>query len=380
MPTAHPGGGVAVAKGEKFFEERSDQSEVKARIIEKYFSAWSNIVLGAAQTMGSGKIGYIDLYAGPGRYKDGAASTPLLVLQKVIDTPKLHDAFLAFFNDGSSDHSETLQDEIDNLPGIEKLKDKPEVSNRPVDDYFHEFFAKTSIIPSFTFFDPFGYKGLSLQFLQDVVKDWGCDCVFFFNYGRINAGLENPAVKKHMDALFGKERAEELREKLEGKTPDQREVLILEYISLALRHGKKRYVLPFRFKKGNRTSHYLIFVTKHFKGFEVMKEIMAKESSTQDGGVASFAYSPADKDTPYLLSFLQPVEQLKKKLLKHFAGRTATMKEIYVEFEHTETTPFIKKNYKAALTELYEADKISAQDHKKGTFADHLQATFPTKK
>jgi hypothetical protein len=33
----------------------------------------------------------------------------------------------------------------------------------------------------------------------------------------------------------------------------------------------------------------LIFVSKHFKGYEIMKIIMAKESSTEDQGVASFA-------------------------------------------------------------------------------------------
>jgi hypothetical protein len=52
----------------KFFDERTDESEVKARIVEKYFHAWANIVLGTAQRFKDGRIGYIDLYAGPGRY------------------------------------------------------------------------------------------------------------------------------------------------------------------------------------------------------------------------------------------------------------------------------------------------------------------------
>jgi three-Cys-motif partner protein len=97
-----------VAKtAQKFFDERTDESEVKARIVEKYFNAWANIVLGTAQRFGDGRIGYIDLYAGPGRYKDGSASTPLLILEKVIQQPKLHDAFFCYFNDGDSDHSAT---------------------------------------------------------------------------------------------------------------------------------------------------------------------------------------------------------------------------------------------------------------------------------
>ena len=63
-------------------------------------------------------------------------------------------------------------------------------------------------MPTFFFVDPWGYKGLSLRLINSVLKDWGCDCVFFFNYNRINMGLGNDAVEKHMDALFGKERGE----------------------------------------------------------------------------------------------------------------------------------------------------------------------------
>lgn len=73
----------------KFFEERGDQSEVKARIVQKYFSAWANIVVGTARQFGNGRIAYIDLYAGPGRYRDGAASTPLLVLEKAIEDDRI---------------------------------------------------------------------------------------------------------------------------------------------------------------------------------------------------------------------------------------------------------------------------------------------------
>ena len=59
-----------------FFEERQDQSEVKARIVTKYFKVWSRIMSSVERS--DNKLAYIDLYAGPGRYKDGSASTPLL--------------------------------------------------------------------------------------------------------------------------------------------------------------------------------------------------------------------------------------------------------------------------------------------------------------
>ena len=66
-----------------FFDEQSEASGVKARIITKYFDTWSSIVLSTAVTLGQ-KIAYIDLYCGPGRYGDNSKSTPLLILEKAI--------------------------------------------------------------------------------------------------------------------------------------------------------------------------------------------------------------------------------------------------------------------------------------------------------
>lgn len=104
-----------------FFDERTDQSEVKARIVQKYFYAWAKVVMPTARRNDS-RIAYIDLYAGPGRYKDGSASTPLLVLQQAISDPKLSSMLVTLLNDSDSNKTSTLQTEIDNLPGVENLK------------------------------------------------------------------------------------------------------------------------------------------------------------------------------------------------------------------------------------------------------------------
>ena len=176
-----------------------------------------------------------------------------------------------------------------------------------------------------SFVDPFGYKGLSLGIVNGVTKDWGCECVFF-NYNRINAGLTNSAVKHHMDALFGAERAAKLRQDAAGQSPGRREALILEALAQAIKGMGGRYVLPFRFKNaaGTRTSHSLVFVSKHFRGYEIMKDIMASERSTTEQGVPSFSYSPAEADTPLLFSLNTPLDKLEEMLLAHFAGQTLT--------------------------------------------------------
>jgi three-Cys-motif partner protein len=127
----------------KFFDERLDQSEVKARIIQKYFYAWASVIMPTAARK-EGRIAYIDLYAGPGRYKDGSASTPLLVLQHAIAHPKMSQMLVALFNDADANHTATLQVEIDKLPGIEKLKRKPVVRCGKVDEDAAEYFFENT--------------------------------------------------------------------------------------------------------------------------------------------------------------------------------------------------------------------------------------------
>lgn len=364
----------------KFFDERTDQSEVKARIVQKYFYVWAKVIIPSAKKADQ-KIAYIDLYAGPGRYKDGSASTPLMILEGAIKDADLRQMLVTYFNDASKDHTGALQAEIDALSGIDDLKFKPHIRCGEVDEDAEKFFNETSLIPSFSFVDPFGYKGLSLKIVNGVIKDWGCDCVFFFNYNRINAGISNPAVKEHIDALFGQPRAEKLRKFLPEKNPNEREALILEELAQALKEMGGTYVLPFRFKNANgtRTSHSLVFVSKHFKGYEIMKEIMAKESSLLDQGVPSFTYSPADASMPLLFSLARPLDGLKDELLEEFSGQEKTMQQIYEV--HNVDTPYIKKNYKEALMTLEKEKKIVAipplEKRRKDTFADHVTVKFP---
>ncbi|MBY0618349.1 three-Cys-motif partner protein TcmP [Sphingomonas ursincola] len=366
-------------ESKKFFDERTDESEVKARIVSKYFAAWAQVVLATVKDRG-GKIAYIDLYAGPGRYKDGAASTPLLILQTAVDHPKISQMLVTYFNDVDISKTSTLQNEINQLPGIRKLRYKPIVTCGEVGDDAAKYFNETRLVPSFSFVDPFGYKGLSLRIVQGVIKDWGCDCVFFFNYNRINAGINNPGVKPHMDALFGEERANALRARLPGLTPELREAAILEELANEIQALGGKYVLPFTFRngEGTRTSHKLIFVSKHFKGYEIMKDIMAAESSTIDEGVPSLTYSPADASMPLLFSLAQPLSRLKEMLVSDFKGQTLTLSEIYER--HSVGKPYVRKNYREALKALEAAGKIFAFATKgarrTGTYPEHVKIQF----
>lgn len=112
---------------EDFFDQQTQESRIKATIVTKYFLAWSKIMIAVQKKWKRGdRIGYIDLFCGPGRYRDGGKSTPLLILEAAIADPELRDRLVTIFNDQDAGRAEALRQEIAQLPGVTTLKYPPE--------------------------------------------------------------------------------------------------------------------------------------------------------------------------------------------------------------------------------------------------------------
>lgn len=372
---------------EDFFQEQQEQSEIKSRIVSKYFSAWSSVILGAQKQYPHlvQKMAYIDLFAGPGRYDDQSKSTPLLVLETILANPDLTNRMVTLFNDRDTANVESLKTAIGEINGIKRLGYAPAFFNEEVGGEITKIFSESSMVPTFFFVDPWGYKGLSLDLVSSIIKDWGCDCVFFFNYNRVNMGVNNDIVRQHMASLFGEDQLNRVQQMCKDQSPEQREQIVVQALCDALRNSGSRYVLPFRFKnkEGTRTSHHLIFLSKSFRGYDIMKEIMSKESSDNSDGVASFEYNPRDRHFRQgslfdLLS--RPLDDLKTMLVQQYKGCTIDFTELYEK--HSVDTPYIKKNYQDVFKTLLEEGKITAfsvktgKPPRKGTFSKDMRITF----
>lgn len=374
--------------GKEFFEKRTEQSKFKTEIVRKYFWIWAKIISNQVIKRGGNKIGYVDLFAGRGRYEDDSKSTPLLILERAVETPQLSQMLVTLFNDEDEDYSLQLQKEIDAIPDINNFKFKPIVRNYTVDDSLAEKVKQAVTFPSLFFLDPCGYKGLSLKLIEIALNGWGCDCIFFFNYNRINQHLSNSVLTENMDSLFGKSRTDFLRQTLIGKNPAERESLIVNSLKEALIELGGTYNIEYFFKddSGKKTSHFLVFASKSKLGYDKMKDVMARESSTKHQGVSSFGFNPKDKDRePSLLDLMYfPIDDLAEELIKLFAGKTLTVKEIY--YSHHIGTEFVLKNYQDALRKLEQQGKITANPNSNNrrkvqgvvTFGENVVVSFPS--
>lgn len=218
-----------------FFAEPREHSQTKARIVSKYAQGWARILTDFQRGKNiEPEVAVVDLFSGPGSYEDGTPSTPILILKNAIEDIKLSSALRTYFNDHNIENCESLSEEISQLPGLPRLRYKPVIISEDATVETLNRFQVPSSIPKLFFLDPFGYKAISVALLKACLADWS-ECIFFFNYRRIIAAVNNPAMQQNMLALFGPSALTELRAQLaEMNDVLARERVVLDHLKKAL--------------------------------------------------------------------------------------------------------------------------------------------------
>jgi three-Cys-motif partner protein len=307
----------------------------------------------------------------------------LLIAEQVIRDDRLSKCVRLWFNEGDAEYAKQLKENILSLPGIENMRYEPAFTKKIVTKSLakHQY-----SIPTLLFADPCGYKGLSLQLIAGALRGFGNDCLFFFNYRRVNMKLSYPVMNESIDEFFESDRAKQLRREIEMLTPRAREEAVLKAIRAAVRDaGGIPLVFAFKSREGGGTSHHIVFASKHRKGAEIMKRIMKECSSSVVDGIGSWDFVPKDARATTLPLF-SPLDEVCYRLLEVFAGRKLTFKRL-LEEEAAETQ-YIDTNYRDAVLRLEAEFRIevepSAQKRRmqagntKRTLPESTTLTFPT--
>lgn len=349
-----------------FFADQSEQSAVKAHIVSSYFSAWSRVI-----QKWNTPMAYIDLFCGPGKYENDKPSAPLLIVQNTLANPALLHKMSFVFNDKDSNNTAMLQQSISQLDENAKLKGRLQFYNETVEQDFYSRLNIPANMPVLSFVDPFGYKGLTMNLINRLINNSGSDCIFFFNYNRINMALSsNTKFDEHLKSLFGDNRTAELKKQLAHQPPERREPIVLNALIDALRENKSNYVLPFKFYSTEmvRTSHFIIFVTKHPLACKIMKQIMYSNSAKDSDGVATFSFEDSRNfgaGFEQLTIFDRPIQSLRDDILRKYTGRTVSVGSICNDVDCDFSSHFVSKNVKDVLKELELEGKISVTTGRK---------------
>ena len=361
---------------ERFFDYPRESSRIKQKVVVDYFLAWASVL--ARDRM----VGYADLFAGPGRYKNGDKSTPLLIAEHVIQDERLRNFVRLWFNEGDPDYAKQLRENVLALPDIDTLRHKPALTEKIVDKSLakHRF-----SIPTLVFADPSGYKGLSIRLIAGALQGFGNDCLFFFNYRRVNMKLSYPVMDESIDEFFEPDRAKALRREIETLKPRAREEAVLKALRTGIREaGGIPVVFAFRSREGGGTSHHLVFASKHTKGARIMKRIMNDCSSSVIDGIGSWDFDPKDTKTKNMLLF-SPLNDVCDRLLEVFAGRTLTFKQLldeeapeqYTDTNYRDAVLRLEAEFRIESDPLPQKRRMQAGSTKK-TLPEDTKLTFPT--
>lgn len=312
---------------ERFFEDLREGSRIKHQIVTSYFVAYNNVMTRTPNT----KVGYADLFAGPGLYRTRAGqvsnSIPIQVCEKVVADARFRNKVHLWFNDGNPSYAAALKAAIERVPGISSLRYAPKITNRVVDASWCRTLERLSV-PTLVFLDPCGYKGLSLKLVTSSLKGHGNDCIFFFNYSRINMKLSLELMDHSINEFFELQRANVLRAEIQNKEPSSREEVILASVKSAL-ELVVAIPLTFRFKSDNgRTSHHLVYASKNQRAAGMMKSILKTASTEVIEGVGSSQFDPRISEAPDLFGGLY---QVADRVLSVFAGRRVQFEDLLAE-------------------------------------------------
>lgn len=309
----------------------------------------------------SGRIIYLDGFAGPGIYEGTEIGSPIIAM-KTADEHTLkrmiHEIVFLFIEkekDRCAKLNEVIAERFPDLddklfyqiicaefaPALEQILQDIESDN-------------AKLAPTFAFLDPFGYSGFPLKLIARLMENKKCEVLITFMVKFINRftiDLQEPILNE----LFA---TEDWKKVHELNDPEEKRRFLLElYKNQLIKVGGIRHVRSFEMvDKQNQTVYYLVFGTKHSLGLKVMKDAMWKVDKR---GTYTFS-DITDVNQKFLIDFQSPqwVSTAAKMVHNHFKGRTVSEKDVR-EYVITETNYRYQKKILKYLEKDCKPSKIN---------------------
>lgn len=358
-------------KENSFFEKQTLSSKVKASIVSEYFPKYCSIII---RKHIPERIGYIDLFSGPGIYEDGNPSTPILIARNCLKDETLRSKVWMVFNDNV--YSEHLKENFTKEFPEGSFTFKPHFGHSTVGESqeINDFITQDTCKgryneqPSVLFIDPFGYKGIETETLSKFLSYWGNELFIFINSKRINPALENDKFEQPMRCLFPNSFDTVKIEIRKKRTVSERLQFIIdnlgkEYSALL---NCQVYYTAFKFQEEDieTTSHFILHLTKNKRGFDLVKQIYNDFANvgTIFDGVNTYTFDVKKITNPVEELFdtnSENIDALKNMLLEEYKGRTITSYDLFEE--HQQNCLYSRSHYVKALRRLVEEGAVESE-------------------
>jgi three-Cys-motif partner protein len=328
----------------------------KHLVLRNYLDAWLPI-LGSW----SGRIVFVDGFAGPGEYKGGEEGSPVVALRAFAGHKAKHvikgEVRFIFIE---SDHArvEHLRQVVE--PWRQRLPAPSAVE--VIEGTFDETMAEAldslnaqakRLAPVFVMIDPFGVSGTPMGIVRRILNNPKAEIYASFMYEAINRFKATPEFERHLTDLFG---CEDWRVGIDIEDPETRRVFFYGLYEQQLRQAGAQHVVHFDLYEGNRLVYGIFFATKNRVGADRMKQAIWKVAPFGD-----FAFHGTHSAQLTLGLGPPNYEPLKKALREEFVGKGWVRIERVLEFVGSDKTDYHTGHVKkGALVPMEVAGKVEA--------------------
>lgn len=354
---------------------RWPHTKAKHDLLVKYLQAWFPIM---GRTVRKAIV--LDAFAGPGRYDHGEDGSPILVLNTLLNHADFDNwsscEFVLLFNELDPERFDSLgevlaelQKGTDPWPTNVRLLDP---QNQSFEDLGQSMIASLQgnrMAPTFAFVDPFGYKGLPLALVAELVSYPMCELFIYFDFNSVNRFATAGIVDAHFDQFFG---TSDYRNA--PSTGRARHDFLHDLYERQLRTAANfAHIRSFAMvNDSGHVGNYMFFCTRNLQAFDRMKSAMWKIDPT---GEYRFADRLAGQEI--LFDDESATGPLRDYLLRHYAGQTVPIQQL---IDHViAETPFHSAQVKrATLAPMQREGLISAVGQNKAcTFPAGVAVVFP---
>jgi len=311
-----------------FFDEKREPAKIKHLILEKYLRAWAKVI-GNKFPAGF----YVDAFAGAGKYRTGEEGSPLIAARILGEEERPNCRFKVICVEKDRQYFRRLQNAIS--------QQKPRV---PVTPYLGEFdthvdkiLAEVGDTPAFFFIDPSGFDGVEMETIRKILCLEHKEVLINFMYHALPRVISpsSPASPELLDAFFG---GPEWR--------DKRKLDLLRLYLDRLRHdGALTYCFRNKFPAKDQTLYYLVYATRVFLAFKIMKDVMRNK----------------ELEGQFQLSLFDDLEfgEYRRRVHSIIAGPGKVPRDDLVRFTYLETESYVGSDLTRALKQLEQEKRIA---------------------
>jgi len=307
----------------------------------------------------------VDAFAGRGKYTEDEPGSPLLLLEIAarVASDGVVDEVELFFIEKNEYNCEALKTTLGTIKRPENVKVRGPRCATFVDAarLIIDTHLQKRPRPSFWFLDPFGFTGVPLPIVREILRLNHSEAVITYMVRDINRFLTDKQHRAAIGEILGLDGSSLDEAILDIVSAPSREIALRELYERRLREvAGARYVWTFRVAARGQsdTIYYLMHVSRHVKAFREMKKatralggwrfaFLGRGDFSHTGQLELPEFGPDD------------TEKLKALLLTTFAGRDVE----YVQLLN-EAVPdrrfywWVDSDFRSALSALADERRI----------------------